>query len=168
MFIIILSEIVGSEIIKEPSQMAENYPKIYLYKRIVQAKLFIDIHFAEKINLNDIADEAYFSKFHFTRLFKKVYGKTPHQYLTWVRMFKAGELLQTGQQVTVVCSLVGFESLSSFIGLFKRYHRKAPSVYQQEYMARHKLMEDKPLHFIPNCFAEQKGWIKNSNFEEVG
>ena len=66
-----------------------DYPKIYLYKRIVQAKLFIDANFSERIDLGNIADEAYFSKFHFIRLFKISYGYTPHQYLTRVRIENA-------------------------------------------------------------------------------
>ena len=41
-----------------------------MYKRIVQAKLFIDRKYAERIALNNISDEAHFSKFHFVRLFK--------------------------------------------------------------------------------------------------
>src|SRR6185295_2134850 len=100
--------------------MTEEYPKFYLYKRIVQTKLFIDSHFAEKIDLNDIADEAYFSKFHFIRLFKNIYGKTPHQYLIKVRIERAKGFLQKNHSVTEVCFMVGFESLSSFTGLFKR------------------------------------------------
>ncbi len=98
----------------------ELYPKIYLYRRIVQAKLFIDNHFAETIDLNNISDEAYFSKFHFLRLFKKIYGKTPHQYLTFVRIEKAKCLIETGLPITEVPYCVGYDSVSSFTGLFKR------------------------------------------------
>ena len=36
------------------------YPKLYFYKRLVQAKLFIDSHYAEPIDLDNIADEAFF------------------------------------------------------------------------------------------------------------
>ena len=147
--------------------MTEEYPKIYLYKRIVHAKLFIDNHFSEKIDLNNIADEAYFSKFHFIRLFKKIYGKAPHQYLTRVRIEKAKQLLQKGTSVTEVCFTVGFESLSSFTGLFKRYLHLTPSQYQQYVQQRQQQIEKEPLQFIPNCFAEQKGWTQKSNFEEV-
>src|SRR5437879_8495453 len=111
--------------------MGEEYPKVYLYKRIVQTKLFIDSHFAEKIDLNDISDEAPFSKFHFIRLFKNIYEKTPHQYLTKVRIEKAKELLQRDHSVTDVCFQVGFDSLSSFTGLFKRIVKISPSVYQK-------------------------------------
>src|SRR6476660_4401775 len=105
------------------------YPKIYLYKRIVQAKLFIDKNYAENIDLNNIADEAYFSKFHFIRLFTKIYGKTPHQYLMSVRIEKAMQLLRSDMPVSRVCYAVGFESLSSFSTLFKKMVGVSPSVY---------------------------------------
>src|SRR5476651_2051889 len=96
------------------------YPKVYLYRRIVYAKLFIDTHFAEKIDLDNIADEAFFSKFHFIRIFNSVYKKTPYQYLSFVRIEKAKQLLLTEMGVAPVCYAVGFESVSSFTGLFKR------------------------------------------------
>ena len=147
--------------------MEETYPKIYLYKRIVQAKLFMDTHFAEKIDLNNIADEAYFSKFHFIRLFKKIYNKTPHQYLTEVRIGKAKELLKNRKLVADVCFMVGFDSISSFTGLFKHYTDLTPSLYQQQLKQRQAQMTKAPLQFIPSCFAEQKGWVRKSNFEEV-
>src|SRR5699024_293335 len=87
----------------------EQYPKIYLYRRIVQAKLYIDKFYFEKIDLDNISDEAYFSKFHFIRLFKSIYGKTPHQYLTTVRIEKAQQHLQLNKSVKDVCFLVGFD-----------------------------------------------------------
>jgi hypothetical protein len=37
----------------------EKYPKVYLYRRIVQAKLYIDTSYTENIDLENIADEAY-------------------------------------------------------------------------------------------------------------
>ena len=138
------------------SKTTESYPKIYLYKRIVHAKLFIDNHYAEKIDLDNISDEAYFSKFHFIRLFKKIYGKSPHQYLTYVRVEKAKDLLKTETPIADVCYSVGFESISSFTGLFKRYARKTPSNYQQQELQRKEEMLSSPLKFVPNCFVEEK------------
>jgi len=143
------------------------FPKIYIYKQMVQAKLFIDNHFAESINLDDIANEAFFSKFHFIRLFKTIYEKTPHQYLTAVRIEKAKELLQTEESVTQVCFSVGFDSLSSFTGLFKRRTTFTPSAYQRLKLQRKQEISRTPLKFVPNCFAERKGWIKKSNFGEA-
>jgi AraC-like DNA-binding protein len=136
----------------------EQIPKIYLYRRIVLAKLFIDGHFADNIDLDAIAGEASFSKFHFIRLFKMAYGKTPHQYLTQVRIENAKLLLQNGQSVTDVCFGVGFDGISSFTHLFKRFTRLTPSAYQQQQRRRREEIASAPLKFIPGCFAEQKGW----------
>ena len=146
----------------------EKYPKIYLYKRIVQAKLFIDLNYNKNIDLDNIADEAYFSKFHFIRLFKKIYNYTPHQYLTRVRIEKAQALLKTGKAVNEVCFEVGFDSVSSFTGLFKRIVKESPSQFQKDHFKRQEQIKLTPLQFIPNCFAQNKGWVKNSNFQEVG
>ena len=144
--------------------MIEKYPKIYLYKRIVQAKLFIDTHFSENIDLDNISDEAYFSKFHFIRLFKTIYGKTPHQYLTTVRIENAKELLQNEFSVSDACFGVGFDSISSFTGLFKRYTKLSPSEYSRQLKKRKEQIKRAPLQFIPACFAEQKGWTEKKQF----
>ncbi|MEL6253160.1 MAG: AraC family transcriptional regulator [Bacteroidota bacterium] len=55
---------------------SEAYPKVYLYRRVVQVKHYIDEHFSEKLDLDAISDEAYFSKYHFLRLFKKQTSET--------------------------------------------------------------------------------------------
>lgn len=145
----------------------ETYPKVYLYRRIVQAKLFIDAHHMENIDLNNISEEAHFSKFYFIRLFKKIYGKTPYQYLSIVRLEKAKQLLQNNVSVTNVCFSVGYESVSSFSELFKRNIGLSPSKYR---IQQQKIKQDilkTPLNFIPNCFAIMNGWAEKSNFEEV-
>jgi AraC-like DNA-binding protein len=138
--------------------ITQHYPKVYLYKRIVHAKLFIDKNYAEKIDLENISDEAYFSKFHFIRLFKKIYGKTPHQYLTFVRIEKATQLLRTGRAVSDVCYAVGFESLSSFGSLFKGIVGTSPSVFLYEQQQIKIQILKTPLKFVPGCFVSQNGW----------
>ncbi|MCW3093551.1 MAG: AraC family transcriptional regulator [Ferruginibacter sp.] len=145
--------------------MTNHYPKIYFYKRIVQAKIFMDTHFGEAIDLHNIADEAYFSKFHFIRLFKTVYGNTPHQYLTKVRIEAAKMLLQKQTSMTETCFAVGFDSISSFSGLFKKYTKTTPSTYQQQFKKRQAQIKLNPLQFIPGCFAQQKGWMKKAIFK---
>jgi len=140
------------------------YPKVYLYRRIVQAKLFIDSNYANNIDLGNIADEAYFSKFHFIRLFKKIYNKTPHQYLKVVRIENAMQLLRTDIPVSDVCYAVGFESLSSFSGLFKLIVGLTPSAYQIQQLQIKAQILKTPLQFIPGCFADKKGWTKKEQF----
>ena len=133
----------------------ENLPKLDLYRRIVQAKLFIDSNYAERIDAGEIADEACYSKFHFIRTFKSIYGRTPHQYLTHVRIERAKELLQQEASVTEACFAVGFDSLGSFTSLFKRRVGVTPSEYQRQQLERQAEISKEPLRFIPGCFVMQ-------------
>lgn len=138
----------------------EQYEKLYLYKRIVQAKLFIDSHFADKIDLDNISDEACFSKFHFIRLFKSLYGRTPHNYLIRVRIENAKLLLSEGNSVFDVSQMTGFDSPTSFAGAFKKAVGQTPSVFQEEQRARQAAIRVNPLYAVPNCFAEAHGWTE--------
>ena len=145
----------------------DNYPKAYLYRRIVQAKLYIDRCYAEAIDIANIADEAFFSKYHFIRQFKKIYGKTPHQYLTKVRVEKAMEYLQARHSVLDTCHLVGYDSVTSFSTLFKKIVGKSPSAYALQEQERRAQCEAEPLQFVPGCFARTKEWVQKSNFQEA-
>lgn len=127
----------------------------------------MDAHFGERIDLDNIADEACFSKFHFIRLFKSIYGSTPHHYLKNVRLEKAKLFLQEGLPVTEACYKVSFDSASSFAGLFRRHTGLSPSAYRQRQLLRQQQLKAAPLSFVPACFAYQKGWLQKSNFEEV-
>jgi AraC-like DNA-binding protein len=109
----------------------EMYAKDYLYTQVIYAKVFIDNHYPDPIELKDIAGKAFFSKFHFIRLFKTVYGQTPYQHLKMVRIRNAKQLLQSGMTVTEVCYAVGFTSTSSFTGFFKQITGYTPSAFQK-------------------------------------
>ena len=145
----------------------ELYPRQYLYLRIVKAKLFIDEHFASDIDVSMFAGEACLSKFHFIRTFKSIYRRTPHQYLTDVRIDKAKEYLTAGEPVAKTCFSVGFDSVSSFTGLFKRRVGQTPRQFQLSKLRFKESIKKSPLSHIPSCFAEAKGWTKNSNFREA-
>jgi len=108
------------------------YPHDDLTKQILEAKLFIDKNFSEDINLDKIANKALVSKFHFIRLFKKYYGRTPNQYLQEVRIGKAKKLLQRGNSIDEVCNAIGFASKTSFISLFKKMTGLTPIAYQNK------------------------------------
>ena len=103
------------------------YPKEYLLKQVIRAKQYIDQHYAQPITVEDMAGEAFYSKFHFIRLFKTMYGVTPYQYLRSFRVEKAKKLLLKGQSATVACNAVGFDSASSFAALFRKATGTSPS-----------------------------------------
>jgi AraC-like DNA-binding protein len=91
----------------------------------------IDRDYAEALDLDDLAREAGYSKFHFARTFAAAYGETPRAYLTRRRVERAKNLLRTANlSVTEVCYVVGFGSLGSFSALFRRLVGQSPSAYR--------------------------------------
>jgi AraC-like DNA-binding protein len=126
-----------------------------IYRRIVSAKIFIDENYRDQINLDDVSGKAFFSRFHFHRLFTRIYRRTPHQYITQKRLDKAKTLLTENKSVTEVCNEVGFESIGSFSVLFKKEIGFAPQYYRN--MAYKKKMEhqEEPKKAIPHCFIDQ-------------
>lgn len=105
-------------------------PPDYIFRQMIQAKEFIEDNCTGEICLDKIAREGNFSKFHFIRVFKTIYGKTPHQYLIDARIEKAKKLLKRRISVTETCFAVGFESVSSFAGLFKKMVGITPSDFR--------------------------------------
>ncbi len=139
----------------------DEHPKMYLYRRIVAAKVFIDEHYDQKLDLAHLSAQACFSKFHFLRTFKTAYGKSPHQYLTQVRIEAAKALLKQRRiSVTDVCIRVGFESTPSFIHLFKKNTGVSPDAFRKNHDQEMKSMAQSPLSFVPGCFAASNGWSK--------
>ena len=127
-----------------------------IYQRIVTAKIYIDEHFQETIDLEQISQKAFFSRFHFHRIFTKVYKITPHQYLTKIRLEAAKKMLEKeGISVTEVCNYIGFESLGSFSSLFRKKSGYSPQYYRNIAWLKKKLTKEQPKRFIPHCFIDQ-------------
>ena len=108
------------------------YPHNDLTKQIIQSKHYIDKYFSEDINLDKIAGKAWVSKFHFIRVFKRYYGRTPNQYLQEVRIEMAKKILAKGKSIEEVCNAIGFKSKTSFISLFKKMTGVTPLAYQNK------------------------------------
>lgn len=110
----------------------ELYPRNDLRKRIINAKQFMDRHYMEDMDLRAVCEKACLSKYHFIRIFKMLYGRTPHRYLTEVRVAKARGLIRAGNTVRGACFAVGYDSVTSFSLLFKKIVGLAPSRIEQE------------------------------------
>jgi AraC-like DNA-binding protein len=101
------------------------------------ARDLMDRRFADPLDLEQMAAEAGFSKFHFARAFKVAYGETPANYLTRRRVERAKDLLRSANlTVTEVCMLVGFSSLGSFSSRFSELVGMSPRAFQRASAAR--------------------------------
>jgi AraC-like DNA-binding protein len=105
---------------------------VFLLPALRRARDLIDRDYAEPLDLDAMAREAGYSRFHFARAFGDAYGETPRAYLTRRRIERAKTLLRTANlSVTEICLLVGFESLGSFSSRFRRLVGQSPSEYRQ-------------------------------------
>jgi AraC family transcriptional regulator len=76
-------------------------------------------HTAEALTLNDLADAAYSSPYHFLRTFSRATGLSPGRFLGALRLKAAVRLLlTTDMPVTEVCFASGYNSLGTFTRRF--------------------------------------------------
>jgi len=98
-----------------------------LFRRLQIAKEYLHSCKEERISLETVAREACLSPYHLHRSFSRVFRRTPHQYLTELRMERACSLLKAGYKVVDACVEVGFTSTSSFSRLFRSRFGYPPS-----------------------------------------
>ncbi|MCF7919262.1 MAG: effector binding domain-containing protein [Candidatus Cloacimonetes bacterium] len=92
------------------------------YTRLMQkALVFIEGRLTCWISLEDIADVANFSMYHFHRMFLNVVGTTPKNYIRQRRLSQAGrELIFTLRPIAEIARRYQFESQAAFTRAFKK------------------------------------------------
>lgn len=87
---------------------------------LANVKNYIDSHYANPINLDELAKISFMSKFHLVREFSKALGTSPIEYLLERRIGEARILLSsTSLSISDIASSVGFSSSSYFSQRFK-------------------------------------------------
>lgn len=102
-----------------------------LFRRLNQGREYIDGCFEKSITIEQIAQFAGMSEFHFFRLFRQTFGLSPYQYLTKKRFERAIYLLSQGLPISDVAIESGFSSIHSFSKSFKRVYGVSPSNHFQ-------------------------------------
>jgi AraC-like DNA-binding protein len=135
---------------------ADNKPNLTapeVLERLNRARAFIDLCYELPLNLDEISSHACFSRYHFLRLFRRAFNKTPHQYLVERRIERAKELLSENDlRVTDVCFEVGFQSLGSFSSLFHKSVGHPPITFREKSRETQAAKRQ-----IPGCFLVMYG-----------
>jgi len=88
---------------------------------VERARAFMAAHFSEGLSIDDIADAAALSRYHFSRLFRKETGFAPYEYLMQLRFRHAKQLLSdTVLSVEEIAAQCGFCSASNLIRAFRQ------------------------------------------------
>lgn len=92
---------------------------------------YLEEHYSEKVYLEDIAGYFHMSPKYFCRYFKKHFGKTMVEYLTYLRIEKAcGMLLSSSQSVLNIALATGFSNISYFNKCFKGITGMTPKAFR--------------------------------------
>lgn len=94
---------------------------------------YIDAHFTEALTLEQAAEIANFSKFHFSRLFKEFTGESFYRYVNRKRIEHARHLLLNHNlTITEIALASGYSSNSVFIRMFKQFCECSPKEYRNQ------------------------------------
>lgn len=100
-------------------------------KKILPVLLYTNDNYKENITLDTLERLTNFNKQYFCRVFKNATGSTYINYINYVRICHAENLLKTDKSILDIALETGFSSLSYFNRVFKKYKNYAPSAYRK-------------------------------------
>ena len=116
-----------SYLIKNYSSVTKDYNVVFPDKKIMTNSLeYINDCLESSISLDNLANNAALSKFHFLRVFKKNVGLTPHHYILTRKVQKARDLIIEGSSLSQAGFSMGFADQSHFIRNFKKIYGYSP------------------------------------------
>lgn len=94
------------------------------------------LHLDREVSLEELAEIANFSKFHFHRLFKAVTGIPPNEYRMQLRIGRAQFRLLNNSviPITELAYYIGYSNVASFSKSFKRINKQSPTQWREHYL----------------------------------
>lgn len=139
----------SEEIIKEcASVLISLFARIYFEQKdesvttamnkqaVVHCIEYIKNHFDENVKLSEMARRATMSKTCFCDIFSSITGMSFKKYLNACRIAKATRLIISGEKITTVAGLCGYEYFSTFYRNFKSITGMSPDDYRKNHLTK--------------------------------
>jgi transcriptional regulator GlxA family with amidase domain len=101
---------------------------------VLQAQQFIEKNYAERINVEDLADHCALSRRNFERRFRKATHYSPAEYIQYLKIEAARRQLESSRyNVNEVMYAVGYNDTKSFRNIFKKITGLSPLEYRNRF-----------------------------------
>ena len=95
---------------------------------------FLENHFTDNVNLEQISKAAMISDSECLRCFKRVTGSSPIQFLKEYRLLRAAELIKTTKlKISDIAEQCGFLDMSYFAKSFREAFKQSPTIYRKNF-----------------------------------
>ncbi len=98
-----------------------------------EVKIFIEKNYYYDLTLDDIAEQVSVSTSYLSKLFKDKYNVTIIEYLTYIRIEQAAELLkQTAKPICEIANQIGYHDANYFSKVFKKITGQTPTEFRKK------------------------------------
>ena len=91
---------------------------------------YIAEHYMEKLNLSQISNEIHANGSYLSRLYKIKTGENLFDVINKMKLKKAKEYIEQGHRIYEVAQMVGFDDVSYFSRVFRKYEDCSPREYE--------------------------------------
>ena len=103
-------------------------------KNLQEIKDFLDLHYTEKINLEDLSEKFYINKFYLTRIFREQFGTTVNSYVLQLKITHAKQLLRfSDQTIEEIARACGITDPNYFSRIFRKIEGMTPGKYRRQW-----------------------------------
>ena len=123
-------------------------------ERILRVLVHIQRNLGESLQLEELAGIAFFSPFHFHRVFRGMVGESVKQHVRRLRLERAAvELKSTKRTVTDIAFDAGYQAHEAFTRAFRGAFSHSPTEYRASSSFDTRIENPSDVHFVPGSGA---------------
>src|SRR5262249_37542467 len=103
--------------------------------RLRRVREFVHANLEEELNLKEMAQSVGLSTAHFSQMFRKSTGESPHGFVLRRRIERSKEMLRAGEgRILDIAIACGFKTQQHFARVFRKLCGASPTEYREEFV----------------------------------
>lgn len=124
--------LLHTELEANQKAVPETVVKTGVHQKVHEVALYLQTHIHESVSLEELAQRFFMSRSYLTRSFRNVTGFSVVEYMTYIRIQKAQQLLrESDRSITEIADLCGFGNITYFEKVFKEAIGQTPVQYRK-------------------------------------